>query len=30
VDGSGLATGIYLYRILAEGYSEVKKMSVVK
>ena len=30
VDVSGLATGIYLYRILAEGYSEVKKMSVVK
>lgn len=30
VDVSGLATGIYLYRFLAGGFSEVKKMSVVK
>jgi len=30
VDVSGLATGLYLYRFLADEYSEVKKMSVVK
>lgn len=30
VDVSGLATGMYLYRFLSDGYSEVKKMSVVK
>jgi len=30
VDASGLATGVYLYRFIADGYSEVKTMSVVK
>jgi hypothetical protein len=30
VDVSGLATGIYLYRLLTDDFSEIKKMSVVK
>ncbi len=30
VDVSGLATGTYLYRLLTDDYSEIKKMSVVK
>lgn len=29
-DGSGLATGVYLYRLVTERFSEIKKMSVVK
>lgn len=30
VDISGLASGIYLYRLLTDSFSEIKKMSVVK
>lgn len=30
VDVSGLAAGIYLYRLLTDDFSEIKKMSVVK
>ncbi|MDR9366343.1 MAG: CotH kinase family protein [Balneolaceae bacterium] len=30
LDVSGLATGIYLYRLLTDDFSEIKKMSVVK
>ena len=29
-DGSGFASGIYFYKLVSEGYSETKKMVLVK
>jgi hypothetical protein len=29
-DAAGLATGVYVYRVSAAGFSDVKKMMVLK